>query len=193
MISIYDIFMKPLEKRGITKARRELIPMAYGNVLEIGAGTGVNIKYYNMPLISKLTLSDVALSKKVKDIASKDIFLTELNVEALPFDDNTFDVVIHTLVFCSVTDVSKGLAEIKRVLKPDGKLLFIEHVLPKRIGLKRFFKFINPAWRRIASGCNLTREFEDSLSKQGFVFDTPTRFMKSAFISGVAKTEQRNT
>ncbi|AIO19530.1 Ubiquinone/menaquinone biosynthesis C-methyltransferase UbiE [Candidatus Izimaplasma bacterium HR1] len=186
MISLYDLFMIPLEKSGIIKARKELIPKAKGTILEIGSGTGVNIKYYNFDAVDKLTMTDKKLSKKIRQIASTGIELIEVNVEELPFLDNSFDYIIHTLVFCSVSDVNKGIQELKRVLKPTGTIMFIEHILPEKKGYKGLFNFVNPAWRRIASGCNLNRDYESSLLANGFKVINSSKFMNTAFVYGEA-------
>ena len=136
MFSFYDLFMKPLERRGINQARRRLMTQAVGSVLEIGSGTGANLKFYNFDLITDLTITDKKLSKRLKKLDSKDTTFVEADVSDLPFSDDSFDTIIHTLVFCSVKDVSKGLSELKRVLKPNGKIIFIEHVLPESKFLK---------------------------------------------------------
>ena len=187
MVSFYDVFMYPLEKRGIKKARGILIPKTTGTILEIGSGTGVNIKHYNFDNIDELTLSDQILSKKIKERSNGKFKLKELNVEELPYEDNTFDYVVHTLVFCSVTNIEKGLSEIGRVLKPGGKLLFIEHVLPEKKRMKKFFNFINPAWTKIASGCNLNRDYETSLINSEFKLIYSKRFMNTVFVYGEAE------
>lgn len=190
MISLYDVFMKPLESSGIKKARKKLIPTSKGVVLEIGSGTGVNIKHYNFNIIEQLTMTDIKLSRKLKKVAHKQIKLLELNVEELPFMANTFDYVIHTLVFCSVKDVSKGMQELKRVLKPGGRVLFIEHILPEKKGLKRIFSFINPVWRVFASGCNLTRDYETNLTNNGFEIIHSSKFLRTVFIYGEAQVRK---
>jgi ubiquinone/menaquinone biosynthesis C-methylase UbiE len=189
MISLYDVFMMPLERSGIVKARKTLIPKANGTVLEIGSGTGVNFKHYNFDNIHKLIMSDKKISKKLKEIAPNHIELLELDVQDLPFVENSFDYIIHSLVFCSVNDVSKGLKEIKRVLKPNGTIIFIEHILPEKRGLKGLFSFINPAWKVFASGCNLTRDYESSLIANGFDITHSTKFMNTAFVYGEAKIQ----
>lgn len=186
MISLYDLFMLPLEKSGINKARKELIPLAKGNVLEIGSGSGINLKHYNFDKIDSLTMSDISLSKKIQKIASSNTILIQLDVEELPFEDNTFDYVIHTLVFCSVTNVDKGLSELRRILKPGGTLLYIEHILPEKKGLQRVVNFINPVWSKVASGCNLNREYEASLLKHGFKIVYSSKFMRTIFVYGEA-------
>lgn len=186
MISFYDLFMKPLEKRGIRQARKKLMPFAMGSVLEIGSGTGANINYYNHELISDLTVTDKKLSKQIKKRDPSNIKFVEADVAHLPFEDHQFDTIVHTLVFCSVVDVSQGLKELERVLKPNGKIIFIEHVLPEHKFLKRTFKIINPLWKTISSGCNLTRSYQDSLKLHGFEIHELTKFMSTVFISGVA-------
>ena len=189
MGSFYNVFMYPLEKLGIRKARRELVPRAKKKILEIGSGTGANLRYYRFSDIQELTLSDNTLSVPLINLHrrhSEKFDLVQLDVQELPFADNSFDFIIHTLVFCSVTDVDKGLKEIKRVLKCDGELLFIEHVLPSKKPLKSVFSFINPAWKKMASGCNLNRDYLKSLEKNNFEISYHKNFMNTAFVYGVA-------
>jgi ubiquinone/menaquinone biosynthesis C-methylase UbiE len=178
--------MKPLEKRGIKKARKKLVSQAMGSVLEIGSGTGANLKFYNFGLITDLTITDKKLSKRIKSIEQANAKYIEADVSELPFPDNSFDTIIHTLVFCSVENVSKGLSELDRVLKPNGKIIFIEHILPEHGFLKRTFKFVNPLWKRISSGCNLTRSYVESLEQEGFEIVESSKFMKTVFVSGIA-------
>lgn len=189
MFSVYNLFMKPLEKRGIKQARQRLMKKAKGSVLEIGSGTGANLKFYNFDWITDLTITDKKLSKRFKNLKLNNTVLVEANVSELPFSDHSFDTIIHTLVFCSVDDVSKGLIELKRVLKPKGKLIFIEHVLPENPFLRRTFKFVNPLWKRISSGCNLTRSYIDALKQEGFEIIEASKFMKTVFVSGIAKKQ----
>ena len=189
MVSFYDVFMYPLESMGIKKARKELIPRASKKILEIGSGTGVNLKYYNFDVIDDLTLSDQVISKTLKDIhedSEKKFNLVEINVEKLPFEDNTFDYIVHSLVFCSVPNVDQGISELKRVLKDDGELIFIEHVLPERNPLKKLFNVATPTWKKIGSGCHLNRDYISSLKKNNFNILFHKKFMRTAFIYGVA-------
>lgn len=186
MFSLYDLCMIPLEKRGIKKARLELIKKAKGMVLEIGSGTGVNVKHYDFEKIDSLILSDKKLSKKIKSIVPNTVTLDVLNVTSLPYPDNSIDTVVHTLVFCSVDNVTKGLSEIKRVLKPSGRLLFIEHIHPEGKKLGKLFRFINPVWRKVAGGCNLIRDYEKSLVSCGFEVVESNKFMNTVFVYGEA-------
>ncbi len=187
MKSLYDLFMTPLEKRGIRNARINLIPKASGKILEIGAGTGANLKYYNFNNVDSLIVTDKKINKVLIKSKKELIQFMESNVSSLPFDDNTFDYIVHTLVFCSVKNVDKGLSELRRVLKKDGTLIFIEHIYPEKKRLKRLFSFLNPAWRVVASGCNLNRDYEKSLRSNGFDIIHSNKFMNTVFVSGEAK------
>lgn len=186
MLSIYDAFMFPLESLGIKKARKTLIPEVSGNVLEIGSGTGSNIPYYNMDQIDELVISDFQVKKSLIKKAKGKGSVVELDVQNLPYPDHTFDYVVHTLVFCSVENVDKGLQELRRVLKKDGTLLFIEHVLPKGKNLKKIVNRVNPTWTKISSGCNLNRSFIDALTRNDYKVIWVNNFMKTVFIYGAA-------
>lgn len=183
-MTLYDIFMIPLERIGIRKARKSLIPLARGTVLEVGSGTGANHSFYNFENIESITLSDKKLTKAIQK--KTNVTLIETDVTKLPFEDETFDYVIATLVFCSVPDVAQGMKEIERVLKPGGRFIYIEHVLPKNRGLKRMFNCIAPAWKWFASGCHLNRDFAKSLSNTGMIVENQRWFGNTIFVHGVS-------
>lgn len=191
-MNFYDTFMTIFEKNGLRDERRKLMKKAKGQVLEIGAGTGVNLKFYDFSRIKHLTVTDQKVSSVLKDHIENHRFRQSIhgeNADAmfLPFNSNFFDTVVVTLVFCSVPDVSEGLDEIKRVLKPNGNLIFIEHGLPTEEKLQPIFNSFNPLWKKMASGCHLNREFPLSLENHGFEYKISKRFIKTAFVSGVAK------
>ncbi len=175
MNKTYDQLMKPIEKKGMSQIRQQIVAQASGKVLEIGAGTGANLSFYNFNQIDELIVTDVKLSPiLLKKGNNKRVHYKQASAEALPFDDETFDTVLFTLVFCSVKDVSKGLSEVKRVLKKDGKILFIEHVLSDKQPLKWFMNTMNTPWKCIAHGCHLNRHFEQSLEQAGFRLEQST-------------------
>lgn len=188
-MSVYDVFMKPLEKRGIQQAREELLRYASGNVLEIGSGTGVNLKYYNCDKLSSLILTDKSISKHLLKKELKCQTVEELDVTSLPYDDKTFDTIVHTLVFCSVKDQEKGIQEIYRVLKDDGTVIFIEHVLPQNY-LKPIFKTVNPVWKLFSGGCHLNRDYLN-LIEPHFDVSMTNEFMNTVFVSGIAKKKTK--
>jgi ubiquinone/menaquinone biosynthesis C-methylase UbiE len=128
------------------------------------------------------------LIKRVQKHSHQDkIKINETSVENLSFPDASFDTVIFTLVFCTVTDVNQGLQEIKRVLKDDGRLLFIEHVHPRKKSLRTIFNWINPVWKKISSGCNLNRDIKTSLEENGFTIGEYQYLTKQIFVGGCAK------
>jgi SAM-dependent methyltransferase len=186
----YDKFLAPFEKLRLSEKRGLLLSQTFGKVLEIGVGTGVNLAHYPYSQLEQLDLIDIDLTQKVIHYKFPNNFpvsIAEYSVENLPFDDAYYDFVVFTLVFCSVPDPIKGLSEVMRVLKPGGKILFIEHVLPHRHGLKQLFKGFSPLWKKMAHGCHLDRETLQLIKLAGFEIEFSEHFFKSSFISGVAK------
>jgi len=189
MKSTYDTFMNIFEKGTLGLKRAELVPSAYGQVLEIGSGTGVNLKYYNFERVDHIVLSDMTISPVLNKRLLGSNFgykVQELDVEDIPFEDQHFDTIVVTLVFCSVKNVQKGLSELRRVLKDGGQVIFIEHVLPDHEPLKGLFNTVTPVWKHLASGCHLNRDFLESLGIASFETADISKFNKSAFISGKA-------
>lgn len=187
--ALFDMFMSPLERLRLTKKRQLLLKNVNGTVLEIGAGTGVNFKHYPYQTMEQLDIIDVELTEKVKHYLfpkSLSVSQHKASVEKLPFPDQTYDYVVFTLVFCSVGDPLKGLQEIKRVLKPEGKIIFMEHVLPTQNPWKHLFHSLNPAWVKIAHGCHLNRETLKTIEQAGFKIEQSERFFKGSFVSGIA-------
>jgi len=184
--SWYDLAMAPLEK-GLLVAYRELVlGRAVGRVLELGAGTGSNLAFYPSakvrPAASEggsdssgearlcLTLSDMEVSPLLSERAaahSRSIPVAA-NVEDLPFPDASFETVVATLLFCSVPNPLAGYREIRRVLAPGGRYLFIEHVLSHCRTLAKAQVGLTPAWRRLAGGCRLDRDSVGAMEGAGF-------------------------
>lgn len=187
-MNLYDQFMAYFEKRGLGQERARLLKTASGKVLEVGVGTGVNMLHYDYGHIDELVFLDLEIKSvfKKKDIKHDNYKVLESSVEALPLADDYFDFVVVSLVFCSVKDVDRGLSEIKRVLKKGGQILFIEHVLPESEPLKTVFDMATPVWKHLAGGCHLNRDFLGLLSRHGFTYELQNRFLKTAFISGIA-------
>ncbi len=184
MVSFYDVFMAPLERLGIRKRRQYILEKAYGETLEVGSGTGANLPYYNNDNISSVCVTDVKLSKHLKNKMDKDACIKEASATKLPYSDNHFDTIVHTLVFCSVDHKHIGMQELKRVLKDDGQILFIEHVLPKNPILRALFKLINPVWMLLSRDCTLTHDFIKTATENGFEVAEKNRFFLTSFIAG---------
>lgn len=139
----YDRALAPLERRFLSRWREETLSFLPVNpaILEIGAGTGLNFRFYpecRRAIASEISIQMLLLAKEKTDSIS----LIQANAEVLPFGENTFDAAFATLVFCSIPDASKAFAEIRKVLKPGGRLILLEHVRPNGI-LGYLFDFIN--------------------------------------------------
>ncbi len=187
---IYDIFMYPFEKLRLNRMRRNLLKHVKGEVLEIGTGTGVNI---NMLACESMT-SYVGLDLKIKPEVLQKIQkrgcpfkLVEGSAVDLPFEDQQFDTVVFTLVFCSVSEPMKGLKEVYRVLKPGGRLIFIEHVMPNQPFLQNVFKRISPYWEKFADNCHLDRHTQLDIEKVGFRICRREFSFHQVFVGGIAK------
>ena len=194
-MAIYDLFMEPLERRGLRRLRKKLVFKARGKVLEIGAGTGLNLDYYDSKKVSSLVMIDRdlnsrALEKKIKEYGNLNTALKEENVMSLSFPSESFDTVVFTLVFCTVADVEKGLKEIKRVLKKEGTIIFIEHVRPETEPLGSAFDTLTPLWKKLARGCHLNRNTEKTLKNMGFDLILEDKSIKNIFIGGRGKIKK---
>ena len=189
-LSCYDVFMTPLEKRILHKARKNLVSHARGVVLEIGAGTGANLKHYRFKHIDQLDVLDLTLNQQVINYEYPDylpVRLIEGHVESLPLGDEQYDYVIITLVLCSVTDLDTSLKEVFRVLKPGGSFVFIEHVLPRNQLLNHLFRMATPLWKKMAHNCHLNRETLKSIETTGFTEISFYPVHKDIFVGGIAK------
>jgi ubiquinone/menaquinone biosynthesis C-methylase UbiE len=160
--ALYDPMMAGTEKAGLAEQRRELLERARGRVLEIGGGTGANLPYYGAAVDEVVLLEPEEpmarrLERKLTN-SSLRARVVRAPAEALPFEDGSFDVVVSTLVLCTVTDQPRALAEIHRVLKPGGRLLFVEHVRSDDAKLARWQDRLNGLNRRIGHGCNCNRD-----------------------------------
>jgi len=155
------------------RQRMKVIPLATGNVLEIGIGSGLNLPIYNKENVKHLTGIDP--SKEMWDKNSIDtknlpfeFAFAEAFAENIPEEDNRFDTVVITYALCTISDTNKALAEMRRVLKPNGKLIFCEHGKAPDKVIQKWQNMINPLWKRLGGGCNLNRDIPLIIEENGF-------------------------
>jgi ubiquinone/menaquinone biosynthesis C-methylase UbiE len=167
----YDRFMKDAQEAGLAAMRQQLLAGARGDVLEIGAGTGLNISHYG-PAVQSLTITEPEppmlrrLTRRAAEEAP-DAKVLRAPAEDLPFEDDSFDTVVATLVLCGVDDQPRALREIKRVLRPDGQFLFLEHLRsedPKVARLQNRLNWFN----RLVVCCDCNRPTLDTMRGAGF-------------------------
>lgn len=172
--ALYDAMMAVAEASGFREWREQLVAGASGRVLDVGCGTGRNLPLYGasarvVGLDPRLQLLDAARRR------SPHASLVAGSAEALPFRDETFDVVVSGLVFCSVPDPLRGLAELRRVLSQEGRLRMLEHVRSLHRVMARWQDLIQPAWTWVAGGCHPNRDTEANVEAAGFAIETDGR------------------
>jgi ubiquinone/menaquinone biosynthesis C-methylase UbiE len=170
--AMYDRFMAGTEEAGMRANREALLANARGSVVEIGGGTGANLPFYGAAVTSvKMTEPEAPMAKrlerKLAGHRGAPVELVLAPAEKLPFDDHQFDTAVSTLVLCAVGDQQRALAEIRRVLKPGGTLLFAEHVRSDSPGMARWQDRFNGV-NKVVAGCNCNRATLDSISAAGF-------------------------
>src|SRR5712692_4506437 len=168
----YDTFMARSEKAGLRAHRQALLARAKGRVLEIGGGTGANLPFYGSDVEERVITEPEEpmarrLERKLGDY-SLPTRVVRAPAEQLPFEDESFDFVVSTLVLCTVDDPVRALAEIHRLLKPRGQLLFLEHVRSDEPRLARWQDRLNGFQRRLGHGCNCNRNTLESIKAAGF-------------------------
>jgi ubiquinone/menaquinone biosynthesis C-methylase UbiE len=169
----YDFLTQWSERRVMRQIRPFVAGTAQGDVLEIGTGTGANFPYYDRSQIHRLVAiePDPFFLRRAQQRARELGLAVEFYpypAEAIALPDRTFDTVVATLVFCSVEDPRRALAEVKRVLKPDGRFHFLEHVRSDDSWAGRVQDLVTPTWQHVAGGCQLNRRTEETIRAAGF-------------------------
>lgn len=170
----YDPVLRAAEQAGLAAKRRELLEPLAGHVVELGAGTGANLAHLG-PGVERATLLEptremaARLRQRVATTPHRttDVEVIEAPAEALPLGDGEADAVVSTLVLCSVDDLSRSLAEARRVLRPDGVLVLLEHVGGTG-AMRHAQRTVEPVWRVVARGCHLTRDTVAAVAAAGF-------------------------
>jgi SAM-dependent methyltransferase len=160
--AFYDRAMKSTEEAGMREKRREVLAEAAGRTIDIGAGTGLNLELFP-PEVSELVLAepDPHMLKKLQgklSASGREASVIQSPAEKLPFPDDSFDTAVFTLVLCTVPDPAAALAEAARLLRPGGKLLFLEHVRSEDPGLARWQDRLEGPWHFLGDGCHCNRD-----------------------------------
>jgi len=155
--------------------RQRYVPLARGRVLEIGIGSGLNLKFYGEHTESVTGLDPAAeltrLARERAHALGAVVDLLTVSGESIPADAASYDSIVCTWTLCSIPNVYRALDEMRRVLKPDGALIFIEHGASPDPGVARTQRWLEPMWKPIGGGCHLTRQPDQLLEGAGFVVD----------------------
>ncbi|CAN5705197.1 class I SAM-dependent methyltransferase [soil metagenome] len=184
--ALYDRLNSAAEKGWQGERRSQLLSGARGEVLEIGGGTGANLPHYRAAGRVVVTEPDPFMRKKLRPKLSQahvPVEVSDAGAQELPFADDSFDVVVSTLVLCTVPDQRSALAEIRRVLRPGGTLLFMEHVRGDG-SMARWQDRIEPLWMRLFAGCHPNRDTAAAIEAAGFRLETFERFDPPVPLSG---------
>ena len=165
----YDLYDTPMDWLGGARRRRRVLTRAAGRVLEVGIGTGRNIEHYPAGVqVTGVDLSGAMLGRARRRVASGGVVdgLVQGDAQRLPYRDAAFDTVTATCVFCSVADPVAGLREVRRVVKPTGQVLLLEHVRPRNRVLGWLFDLLSPLTRRLF-GPSINRKTEENVATAG--------------------------
>lgn len=177
-MNFYDRWVLPpildlvMRQHQLAKYRREVVAAASGRVLEVGVGSGLNFPLYGkqVEIIFGIDPSPrlLAIARRRAAIAGVRTELMQGSAIALPLADGTIDTVVMTWALCSIPDPLVALREMRRVVKPGGRLLFVEHGLSPDPGVERWQHRLTPLWRHIAGGCHLDRKIDGLIRTAGF-------------------------
>jgi ubiquinone/menaquinone biosynthesis C-methylase UbiE len=164
-----------MRQQALRPFRQRVIAAAEGRVLEIGIGSGLNLPLYGSSVRSVIGLEpSPELLRMARDRAAAapvPIELLQASAEAVPLDSASLDTVVTTWTLCTIPDAPRALAEMRRVLRPGGALLFVEHGRAPEPGVARWQDRLDPLWQRFAGGCHLNRKMDDMICGSGFRID----------------------
>lgn len=201
-----DTIGGPMEKKPFLREKRQqLVSPAEGRVLEVGGGTGFNLPYYPAAVTS-ITVTDpvdgmLQRARARAGKVGKEIAATKASAEELPFEDDSFDTVLASLVLCSVRDQSRAVAEMRRVLKPGGRYLFLEHVRSEDPKVARKQDRMTGLWRRLCFGCHPNRNtlpqieaaFQVDLLERGEAHDFGPKIVRPYVLGQAVKQDTSAT
>ena len=189
-MGIYREFILPklcdlaMRNKQLLPFRERVIGAAEGRVLEIGVGSGMNLPFYRPPVQEVLALEPaprlVAMARATARATSTPVNFLEASAEAIPLDSHSVDTIVTTWTLCSIPQAAMALTEMRRVLRPGGRLLFAEHGLAPDENIRRWQDRLTPAWRYICGGCHLNRPIRTMIEGAGFRIDR----IETGYIAG---------
>ena len=168
------------------RQREKIVPAAFGNVLEVGIGSGLNVSFYDKDKVKSLTGIDPSEEMWNENNIdnqnlSFDFKFIKAFAENIPVDKDSFDSVVVTYALCTIPDLEKAFEELRRVIKPNGKLFFCEHGKAPDKAVEKWQNFMNPMWKKFGGGCNLNRDIPEIITSNGFKI----KHLKSMYIPGL--------
>ena len=161
-----------MRQRNLAAYRARVLPAAQGRVLEIGIGSGLNLPYYSTTVEQVIGLDPspklLAMAREAARRTSLPLELIENSAETIPLYNRSIDTVVTTWTMCSIPDVQRALGEMRRILKPEGRLLFVEHGRSPDPDIRRWQDRLTPVWRRVGGGCHLNRAIGELIEEAGF-------------------------
>ena len=164
-----------MRSRNLLPYRERVVGMAEGRVLEIGAGSGLNLPFYRASVREILALEPaprlIAMAQRSAAASARPVTFIEASAEAIPIDDDSVDTVVTTWTLCTIPDAVGALREARRVLKAAGRLVFVEHGLAPERNVQKWQNGLTPVWTRITGGCHLNRPIEQIIETAGFAIE----------------------
>jgi ubiquinone/menaquinone biosynthesis C-methylase UbiE len=161
-----------MRNKQLVPFRERVIGAAEGRVLEIGVGSGRNLPFYRAPVTQLLALEPaprlVSMARSASDERRIPVSFVEASAEAIPLDQHSVDTIVSTWTLCSIPQAATALQEMRRVLRPGGKLLFVEHGLAPEQAVHWWQDRLTPVWRRLSGGCHLNRPIRSLIEDAGF-------------------------
>ncbi len=157
----------------VMKQRSQVVPQCAGTVLEVGMGSGINLQFYQPGQVDRVyglepSMGMRRMAQHHLSQAQVDVTWLDLPGEQIPLEDNSVDTVLLTFTLCTIPDWSRAMQQMHRVLRPNGKLLFLEHGAAPDAGVKRWQDRLTPCWKHMAGGCHLNREIPGLIEQSGF-------------------------
>ncbi|WP_425373895.1 class I SAM-dependent methyltransferase [Methylocystis hirsuta] len=176
-MNVYERWLFPplldlvMRQGQLEKYRRDAVAAAAGRVLEIGVGSGLNLSFYGEQVEIVIGIDPsfplLAKARRHADAANIQVRLIQASATAIPLADNTIDTIVMTWTLCSIPEPLAALREMQRVLRPGGKLFFVEHGLSPEPRVERWQRRLTPFWRKVAGGCHLDRKIDDLMRAAG--------------------------